>query len=147
MHSPPLLLGDITDSATDVQNLNVELDDVDNFSDIHMCIGDNELHELEGVQNVDDVDICDDQLSEDNYQLYDDSYVGWCWKTVESESDSELDSGEDETCTGIARQLAEWMAVDNIKSSSVNKLLKISSPPLSHPFPRLFPGALPLKSS
>jgi len=42
--------------------LNVELSDIDNFYDINMCLGDNELHEFEDVQNVDDVDICDDQL-------------------------------------------------------------------------------------
>jgi len=27
-----------------------------------MCLGHNELHEFEDVHNVDDVDICDDQL-------------------------------------------------------------------------------------
>jgi len=55
-------LTDIDDSAPDVHNLNFELDDVDNFYDINMCLGDNELHEFEDVQNVDDDDICDDQL-------------------------------------------------------------------------------------
>ena len=48
---------DITDSAPYVQNLNVELDVVDNFDDIDMCLGDNKLHELEGVQNEDNVDM------------------------------------------------------------------------------------------
>jgi len=42
--------------------LNVELDDVDNFCDINMCLGDNELHQFEDAQNVDDVDVSDDQL-------------------------------------------------------------------------------------
>jgi len=31
----------------DVQNLNVGLDDVDNFYDINMCLSDNELHKFE----------------------------------------------------------------------------------------------------
>jgi len=119
---------DISDLAPDVQNLNVELDDIDNFDDIYMCVGDDELHEFEDIHNVDDVDRCQDQLPEHDYELYDDSCVGWRWETVESESDSESDLDDDETCTGVARQLAEWMAVDNIKSSSVNKLLKILSP-------------------
>jgi len=48
---------DITDSAPDTQNSTLERDDVDNFDDINMWLGDNELHELDGVQNVDDVDI------------------------------------------------------------------------------------------
>jgi len=47
------------------------------------------MSSLEGVQNEDNVDICDDQLSEHNCQLYDDSYVGWRWETIELESDSE----------------------------------------------------------
>jgi len=46
---------DISDLAPDVQNLNVELDDIDNFDDIYMCVGDDELHEFEDIHNVDDV--------------------------------------------------------------------------------------------
>ena len=47
--------------------------------------------------------LCDDQLvHEYDYELYNSSYVGWCWETMELEPDSELDSGDAETHTGVA---------------------------------------------
>ena len=60
-------------------------------------------------------------------EVYDDSYIGRRW--LNTESDEEPDSSEDDdTSTNIENQLAKWAAVEDIKSTSVNKLLKILSP-------------------